>query len=266
MFKVTIWCKVSVRSLSHGIQALIPDSIAATFSMKLSSRGILEEQTTFQNPDVAVFSNHGGCDDSSVIIGVKVIYKTNMTDLSRIYSITRAEFARTLRHYGVGIDENTLILLIVPASDTYNNNGFWSVEQSDSLLSSWQTRLGDPPGNLMAIQTTDPGIYVNPIEAGRMATEFMNRDCNQYMLMGRSNRLPGLDRSHQVNTNTGLSQDITRGGTLDPNNNPNPDYLNPNPNRNPGLNIPIVPIVGGVVVLGILTAVYLNQRSKQKVK
>lgn len=264
MFKVTIWCKVPVASLSHGIQALIPDSIAATFSMKLSSRGILEEQTTFQNPDVAVFSNHGGCDDSSVIIGVKAIYKTNMTDLGRIYSITRAEFARTIVQYGVRMDENALILLITPASDTYNNNGFWSVEQSDSLLSSWQARLGDPPGNLMAIQTTDPGIYVNPIEAGRMATEFMNRDCNQYMLMGRSNRLPGLDRSHQVNTDTGLSQDIIRGGTLDSGNNPNPDYLNPNPNRNPGLNIPLIPIVGGVVVLGILTAVYLNQKSKQK--
>lgn len=264
MFKVTIWCKVPVRSLSHGIQALIPDSIAATFSTNLSSRGVLEEQTTYQNPDVAVFTNHGGCDDSSVIVGVKFICKTNMTDLARIYAIIRAEFARTLKRFGVGLEENALILSITPASDTYNNNGFWSVEQSDSLLSSWQTRLGDPPSNLMTVQTTDPGIYVNPIEAGRMATEFMNRDCNQYMLMGRSNRLPGLDRSHQVNTDTGLSQDITRGGTIDPNNNPNPDYLNPNPNRNPGLSIPLIPIVGGVVVLGILTAVYLNQKSKQK--
>jgi hypothetical protein len=56
MFKVTIWCKVPARSLSHGIQALIPDSIAATFSIKLSSRAFLEEQTTFPNPDVAEFS------------------------------------------------------------------------------------------------------------------------------------------------------------------------------------------------------------------
>ncbi len=242
MFKVTIWCKVPARSLSHGIQALIPDSIAATFSIKLSSRGILEEQTTFPNPDVAVFSNYGTCDESTSIIGVKLICKTNMTDIARIYAIIRAEFARTIRQYGVSMEENPIILSIIPASDTYNYNGFWDVEQSDSLLSSWQTRLGDPPDNLMAAQT----------------------NCGSYRLMGRSNRLPGLDRSHQVNTDTGLSQDIIRGGTLDPNNNPNPDYLNPNPNQNPGLNIPLIPIVGGVVVLGILTAVYLNQRSKQK--
>lgn len=242
MFKVTIWCKVPVASLSHGIQALIPDSIAATFSMKLSSRGILEEQTTFQNPDVAVFSNYGSCHESTSIIGVKLICKTDMTDLSGIYAKIRAEFARTIIQYGVRMDENSIILSIIPSSDTYNYNGFWNVEQSDSLLSSWQTRLGDPPDNLLAAQT----------------------NCGSYRLMGRSNRLPGLDRSHQINTDTGLSQDITRGGTLDPSNNPNSDYLNPNPNLNPGLNIPLIPIVGGVVVLGILTAVYLNQKSKQK--
>lgn len=243
MFKVTIWYKTSTTNLSHGPQALIPDSIAATFSIKLSSRGMLEEQTTYQNPDVAVFSNHRDCNDSSIVIGVKFIFKTNITEMSRIIAIVRYEFARTLRVYGVTQSEDNIVLSITPASDTYSSSGFWNIEESDSIPSNWETRLGERPESLSA---------------------FTSFSCSQHVLMGRSNRLPGLDRSHQVNTDTGLSQDITRGGTIDPNNNPNPDYLNPNPNQNPGLNIPLIPIVGGVVVLGILTAVYLNQKSKQK--
>lgn len=246
MFKVTIWYKVPTNDLSYGPQALIPDSIAATFLSKLASRAIFEERTSFHNPDVSVFSNHTDCNDSSVVVGVKFIFRTEITDLSVLYSIIRYEFARTLIQYGVRKPENSIVLAITPASDTYSSNGNWNIEQSDSMLSSWEARLGERPDNLSA---------------------FTSFSCSQHILMARSSRLPGLNVSGQSNQNTGISQDIIRGGTIDPSNNPNPDYLQErNNNQNRGSNIPLAPIVGGVLILGVLTALYLNQRPKKEMK
>lgn len=264
MFKVTIWYKIPVSGISIEPQALIPDSIAATFSSKLSQRGLLEEQTSYTNPDVVVFSNIGDCNNPSLIVGLKAIFKSNLTDLAVIYAIVRHEFARTMNQFRVVESENNIVLAITPSSLTYNTHGSWQAEQSETLNPSWQARLETPPVNLTTNPSQDTGLFLNPIEAGQA---FASRNCGNYMLMNRSNRLPGLDQSHRINTDTGLSPDMQRGGTIDPNNNPNPGYSSgnqPPQNQNTGLGFPVVPVVGGVLVVGLLVAVYLYQTGKDK--